>query len=59
MHLTKISRPHEDAKKAIKEKDKIIAMYHQYHTGQSIGDKNTYDLLINTSSLGIDTIETS
>lgn len=45
----------DEAKKIIKEKDKIRSMYHQYHTGQVMGDKNHYDLCVNTYALGIET----
>ena len=45
----------EEAQKMIREKDRIRSMYHQYHTGQMMGDKNNYDLCINTSELGIET----
>lgn len=44
----------EEAKKVIKEKDKRRAIYYQYHTGCTWGNKQDYDLCVNTFKTGVD-----
>lgn len=43
------------ARKRIEEIDRKRAIYHQYHTGETWGDKVNYDLCIDSSKTGVDT----
>ena len=43
----------KEIRKSIIEIDKHRAKYHYYHTGERWGDKNNYDLCINTTDLVI------
>lgn len=44
----------KDAEKKIKQTDKQRAEYYKHFTSQTWGDKNNYDICIDTSKIGID-----
>ncbi len=46
----------ETAEKETRRIDKIRAFYYQFYTDTKWGDRNNYDLVINSGAFGIDNV---